>query len=223
MFPLSKPPSLVLFDCDGVLVDSEPISGPILRDHLEAHGLVLTMEELDTRFKGRTMPDIRADIHARHGIVLDEAWQKAYRAATDAAFEEQLEPIPHIHMAVSAILGAKVPVCVASSGPVEKMTVTLGITGLMPFFEGLLFSGWDVPRGKPQPDIFLYAAKGMGVAPEGCVVIEDSAHGIAAAQAAGMGTLAYVPEADAGRLVDSDGLGAHPFHDMRSLPGLLGL
>lgn len=223
MFPLKQRPSLVLFDCDGVLVDSEPISGPILRDHFEAHGLTLSMDEVDTRYKGRTMPDIRADIHAQHGVVLDEAWQKAYRAATDAAFKEKLEPIPHIHMAVSAILGAKVPVCVASSGPIEKMTVTLGITGLMPFFEGLLFSGWDVPRGKPHPDIFLHAAKGMGVEPEGCVVIEDSAHGIAAAQAAGMGTLAYVSGADAGGLSDSDGSGAHRFHDMRALPGLLGL
>ncbi len=220
MFPLKQPPSLVLFDCDGVLVDSEPISGPILRDHLEAHGLTLTMAEVDTRFKGRTMPDIRADILETHGITLDDAWQKAYRAATDTAFGERLEPIPHIHMAVSAVLGAKVRVCVASSGPVEKMMVTLGITGLMPFFEGHLFSGWDVPRGKPHPDIFLHAAKGMGVAPARCVVIEDSPHGIAAAQAAGMGTLAYVPEADAGGLADSD---AHPFHDMRALPGLLGL
>jgi len=218
MFPLKQPPSLVLFDCDGVLVDSEPISGPILTKHLAAQGLALTHEEVDARFKGRTMPDIRADIREKHGIVLDDAWQKAYRAATDAAFEEKLQAIPHVHAAIAAIVDARVPVCVASSGPIEKMNVTLGITGLLPFFEGLLFSGWDVPRGKPHPDVFLYAAKGMGVAPAGCVVIEDSPHGVTAALAAGMGTLAYVPEADG--LKDS---GAHAFSDMRALPGLLGL
>lgn len=208
----------MLFDCDGVLVDSEPISGPILRDHIAVKGLDLSLEDVDARFKGRTMPDIRADIRETHGLDLDEAWQKAYRAATDAAFEEKLQAIPHVYMAVSAILEAKVPVCVASSGPIEKMNVTLGITGLLPFFEGLLFSGWDVPRGKPHPDVFLHAAKGMGVAPAGCVVIEDSPHGIAAGLAAGMGTLAYVPEVDGFENAD-----AHPFDDMRALPGLLGL
>lgn len=220
MFPLSEPPGLVLFDCDGVLVDSEPISGPILADHLAERGLPLPLEEIQARFTGCTMPDIVADIREKHGIALDKAWMQAYRDATNAAFEEELEAIPHVHGAVAAIVEACIPVCVASSGPVEKMNVSLRVTGLLPFFEGLLFSAWNVARGKPHPDIFLHAADQMGAAPADCVVIEDSAHGITAARAAGMRALAYLPEKDHSI---ADGQTAHPFTDMRALPGLLGL
>lgn len=220
MFPLNEPPGLVLFDCDGVLVDSEPISGPILADHLAAHGLPLPLEEIQARFSGCTMPDIVADIREKHGIALNEAWIQSYRDATNAAFEKELQAIPHIHAAVGAVQDAGIAMCVASSGPVAKMNVSLRVTGLLQFFEGLLFSGWNVPRGKPYPDIFLHAADQMGAAPADCVVIEDSAHGIAAGLAAGMRTLAYLPEADHSLV---EGQAAHPFADMRALPGLLGL
>lgn len=220
MFPLSEPPRLVLFDCDGVLVDSEPISGPILAEHLAERGLSLPLEEIQARFTGCTMPDIVDDIREKHGVALDEAWIQSYRDATNAAFEEKLEAIPHIHGAVAAIVEARVPVCVASSGPVEKMNVSLRVTGLLPIFEGLLFSAWNVARGKPHPDIFLHAAEKMGTMPADCVVIEDSQHGITAARAAGMRTLAYLPEEDHALV---DGRTAHAFADMRALPSLLGL
>lgn len=220
MFPLSEPPGLVIFDCDGVLVDSEPISGPILRAHLAASGLALSAEDIDARFKGRTMPDIAVEIRERHGLTLDQTWIQAYRDATNAAFEKELQSIPHVHDAVVALCAANVRLCVASSGPVEKMNVSLGVTGLLTYFEDLLFSAWDVPRGKPHPDVFLHAAEQMSTAPADCVVIEDSQHGIAAARAAGMRTLAYLPE-ESHSLVD--GRTAHAFADMRALPSLLGL
>jgi HAD superfamily hydrolase (TIGR01509 family) len=131
-----------------------------------------------------------------------------------------LEPIPHVNDLIAALETAGVSVCVGSNGSVSKMTTSLGITGLLRHFEARLFSGQEMARGKPFPDLFLHAAKTMGVAPGDCVVIEDSTAGLKAAQAAGMRALAYV----ANPAHRPAGLaGGHPFTDMRQVAALLGL
>jgi HAD superfamily hydrolase (TIGR01509 family) len=147
------------------------------------------------------------------------------RVATDAAFVRELEPVPGVVAVLDAVAAAGVATCVASQGPPEKMVVSLGVTGLRPRFEGRIFSAYQVERGKPHPDLFLFAAETMGVAPGFCVVIEDSPLGVTAAIAAGMSVLGFAPPqgdgADEG--ADLAAAGAALFRDMAELPGLLGL
>ncbi len=142
------------------------------------------------------------------------------RAATGTAFERELQPVPGVVAALDALAESGLATCVASQGPPEKMAVSLGVTGLRARFEGRMFSAYQVARGKPHPDLFLFAAEAMGVAPRACVVIEDSPLGVTAARAAGKGVFGFAPEDDGADLAAA---GATPFHDMADLPGLLGL
>ncbi len=213
-------PELVVFDCDGVLVDSEPIANRVMAEAVTALGWPLTTEDCIVRFKGHHFDTVIAAVEARLGRPVPEDWVANLRAATGAAFERELRPVPGVLKALDALAESGLAACVASQGPPEKMAVSLGATGLRAGFDGRIFSAYQVERGKPHPDLFLFAAQTMGVAPRACVVIEDSPLGVAAARAAGMNVLGFAPEGDGADLAAA---GARRFRDMAELPGLLGL
>ncbi len=217
---VSLRPELIVFDCDGVLVDSEPIANRVMAEAVTALGWPLTTEDCIVRFKGHHFDTIIAAVEDRLGRPVPADWLPNVRAATDAAFERGLEPVPGVVAALDAVAASGTATCVASQGPPEKMAVSLGVTGLRARFEGRIFSAYQVERGKPHPDLFLFAAEVMGVAPRACVVIEDSPLGVTAAKAAGMDVLGFAPEGDGAELAAA---GARLFRDMAELPGLLGL
>lgn len=210
-------PDLVIYDCDGVLVDSEGPANRVMCDALNALGLDYTVETTIARFVGRSMDSCVAMIGDELGRAVPETFVADLRTATFAAFERELQPVPGVKAAIAAI---DLPDCVASSGPFQKMRFTLGHTGLLDYFDGRLFSASQVARGKPHPDLFLFAAECMKTAPERCVVIEDSVPGVQAARAAGMPVFGYAgaDHTDAAAL---ERAGAHIFTDMAVLPGLL--
>jgi HAD superfamily hydrolase (TIGR01509 family) len=207
---------LVIFDCDGVLVDSERITNRVFVEMLNALGLRLTLEDMFEQFVGRSMGQCMAKITDLLGRAPPDDFLPAYRARTAAALASSLKPGPGIEAALNAIT---LPWCVASSGEHAKMRTTLGVTGLLPRFEGRIFSVTDVAHPKPAPDVFLHAAQQCGVAPADCVVIEDTPTGVAAGVAAGMTVMGYCALTPAQRLLAA---GAHHvFGDMALLPRLL--
>tara|TARA_R110000868_G_scaffold98442_6_gene270939 strand:- start:273 stop:968 length:696 start_codon:yes stop_codon:yes gene_type:complete len=220
-FPLSAPPSLVIFDCDGVLVDTETIANRMLVRVLADEGLSITYEESRRLFLGKTMEAVMAYVETAIGRPLRTDWVDFIRDETLKTFSVGIEAIPHVRDVIEDLRARGVPYCVASSGKFEKMRFTLGSSGLLPLVDDVLFSFEQVGRGKPWPDLFLFAAQSMGHAPQSCVVIEDSIPGVQAAVAAGMPVLGYAgdPHTDAGGL---EAEGAQVFSDMRELPGLLG-
>jgi len=182
---------LVVFDCDGVLVDSELISNRVLTDTLGSVGLPLTIEQSIQEFMGRDARHLvrrSAELLARP---LPEDFYERYAAARDAALETELRAVAGVAQAVDALHAAGVATCVASSGSVRKMRFTLGLTGLWDRFEGRVFSAEEVDHGKPAPDLFLHAARTLGVDPTRCAVIEGNPAGVEAANAAGMLALGY--------------------------------
>ncbi len=213
-------PELIVFDCDGVLVDSEIICNRVMAEAITALGWPLSTADCIARFKGHHFDTIIAAVEERLGRSVSADWLPDLRAATDAAFERELETVPGVIAALDAVAESGTATCVASQGPPEKMVVSLGVTGLWARFEGRIFSAYQVARGKPHPDLFLFAAAAMGVAPGSCVVIEDSPLGVTGARAAGMSVLGFAPE---GGGADLAAAGAALFCDMAELPGLLGL
>lgn len=215
-------PDLVIFDCDGVLVDSEAIANHTLAEALTEWGLPITGAEARRRWIGRSMKTVGESLREEMGDRLPADWLEQIEARDYARFRTALKPVPGAREAVEAVQRAGLKTCVASSGSIEKMDVTLSVTGLMPLFEGRIFSSRQVKRGKPFPDLFLHAAAAMGVLPARCVVIEDSPAGATGAVAAGMRVLGYAgdPETDAAALAAT---GATLFRDMVDLPGLVGL
>ena len=210
------PPKLVIFDCDGVLVDSEPIANRVLHDILVANGATLTYEQSCAEFTGKNRYAIFAYAE-RNGITLPKDWYEEFYTTSIEKLIGNCEPIPDVNSIIEALQTANIPFCVASNGMHAKMRATLGTTGLLPFFEGKMYSGYDVPNGKPAPDLFLHAAREFNTAPEDCVVVEDSTTGLQAAQAAGMPSFAYAPAPD------MQLFGATPFRSMADLPKLLNL
>ncbi|MBM3644550.1 MAG: HAD-IA family hydrolase [Alphaproteobacteria bacterium] len=214
---------LVIFDCDGVLVDSEPLANRCFADALRREGLDWTVEETMRRLMGRSLKACLPIVEAELGRALPDDFIDRLNVDTFAAFRAApVRAVVGIGAALDAIAAAGVPHCVASSGGHDKMRLTLGLTGLWSRLEGRIFSASEVARGKPAPDLFLHAARRMGAAPDACIVIEDSAPGIVAARAAGMRALAYVgaPWTDRAALQAE---GGELFDDMRALPQLLGL
>jgi HAD superfamily hydrolase (TIGR01509 family) len=204
---------LVIFDCDGVLVDSEPLSNRILAERLTAIGLPTTVEDAMRDYMGRSWRSDVELIESRLGRDLPDEFSEAYHAEVLAAFERELEPVPGIVAALDAI---DTPWCVASSSAHPRIRTSLRATGLLPRFEGRIFSSTDVEHGKPEPDLFLLAAATMGAAPERCVVVEDAPAGVQAGVAAGMTVLGYAGLTDAALLE-----GAHVFTSMDELPALV--
>lgn len=174
---------LVIFDCDGVLVDSEKPANRLLQTMLAEQGVTLSLAETEATFIGLSLPSCVELVRERYGVVLAADFIAEAERRTAEVLAREVQAIP----GVAATL-ARLPclTCVASSGAVGKMQLTLGRTGLLPLFEGRLFSAAMVRRGKPAPDLFLHAAAEMGVDPARAAVIEDSPFGIQAAVAAGM-------------------------------------
>jgi HAD superfamily hydrolase (TIGR01509 family) len=211
-------PDLVIFDCDGVLVDSEPIANRIFVEHLARNGIAMTIDEALRDLAGRSLPSCVALLEARHGRRLPADFTDTLQAATMRAFETELRPVPGIAAALDRIAGAT---CVASSSAHAKIRLSLGLTRMLERFEGRIFSASEVARGKPFPDLFLHAAARMGHASARCTVIEDAIPGVEAGVAAGMRVLAYAgaAHADSARLAAAGGT---VFRDMAALPQLLG-
>lgn len=205
----------VIFDCDGVLVDSELLGNRIVVECAAELGVVLPLAEAVARFRGAKMADTVAFIERRLGFPLPADFTAEVRRRMAAAFEAELQPVEGIE---SVLRDLEVPCCVASNGPRDKMEVSLGATGLLPYFHGRIFSAYEVGSWKPAPDLFLHAARSLGVAPENCVVIEDSVLGVQAGAAAGMRVFGYAP---AGEGASLGAAGAHPFSRMAELPSLL--
>jgi HAD superfamily hydrolase (TIGR01509 family) len=213
---VSPPISLVIFDCDGVLVDTERIAVRIDVIVLAELGWPMTEAEVVERFMGRSDEEMTADIEAHLGRRLPASWEEPFRHLYREAFAAELEPVAGVVEALDAIA---IPTCVASSGTHEKIRFTLGLTGLYERFAGRIFSVSDVARGKPAPDLFLHAAGRMGIPPAQCAVVEDSRYGVEAARAAGMRAFGY-----AGGLAPRGALAGPQtiiFEDMRELPRLL--
>ncbi len=213
-------PDLVIFDCDGVLVDSEPPSNQIMADSLNRYGLPITFAECTAAFVGTSMTN--AAVKARKmgaDLPADDIWIADVYAETYARLREGVDAIPGVVAVLDALDTAGVPYCVASNGSGEKMDITLGATGMAARMAGKRFSAHTLGVSKPDPALFLIAGRHMGVPPSRAVVIEDSASGALGAQRAGMACFGYAPEG-------SDGLadvGAKVFRDMADLPELLGL
>jgi HAD superfamily hydrolase (TIGR01509 family) len=205
---------LVIFDCDGVLVDSEPLSNAALVLVLAGIGVELSVEDATAEFMGRSWTDCLTRIGERLGAPVPAGFTGDYVARRDGAFRRALRPVPGVEAALDAI-GA--PDCVASSGDLDKMRLTLGLTGLLERFDGRLFSATEVENGKPAPDLFLHAAARLGFEPAECVVIEDAPVGVAAARAAGMRVLGFAGRTDAALLAGADEV----FSDMAELPHLV--
>jgi HAD superfamily hydrolase (TIGR01509 family) len=211
----------VIFDCDGVLIDSEVLAGPILAGLLTDLGLPTTQADVDRDFKGRSWEHGLTCIEARLGRAPWPDLRERYRERLFAAFDERLRPVPGIEAALDALDAAGIPCCVASSGDHERIRRGLRGGGLLDRFpDAAIFSVDDVAHGKPAPDLFLHAAARMGFEPATTVVVEDSHAGARAGVAAGMRVLGYVADGnDPGELRAA---GAEPFNDMASLPRLLG-
>ena len=213
---MTDPFELIIFDCDGVLVDSERLSIRVDAIYLERLGWPMPEAEIVERFVGRSDADMRAEIERHIGGPIpkdiDAEFDRLYRET----FAAELEPVDGIREALDLI---PTPRCVASSGDHDKIRRNLALTGLSGYFGERIFSASDVARGKPAPDLVLHAAATLGADPARCAVVEDSVHGVEAALAAGMRAFAYAGGVTpAARLARP---GAVVFTDMRELPGLL--
>jgi HAD superfamily hydrolase (TIGR01509 family) len=206
---------LVIFDNDGVLVDSEWHANGILADLLTESGLPCTREDCIREYMGSTLAHVREVAEARLGRPLPADLEERYHVRLFDAFRATLTAVPGVTRALERIA---VPTCVASSGTHERIRLALATTGLLPRFEGRIFSAQDVARGKPAPDLFLHVAQRLGVAPERCAVIEDSPLGVEAANRARMTAFGFARMTAAERLRDATG---GVFASMDELPALL--
>ncbi|MFT4163024.1 HAD family hydrolase [Shinella sp.] len=184
----AKATELVIFDCDGVLVDSEPISITVLVEALAAAGVAMSEAEAHERFLGRSLKSMSEILHDEYGLAIDAAFLEAMRKVLYERFRSELQPIAGVAETVDALGVAH---CVASSSQPERIRLSLSVTGLIGRFEPNIFSASMVVHGKPAPDLFLHASAEMGVDPARCVVVEDSPAGIMAAKAAGMRVVAF--------------------------------
>ncbi|MBE9258706.1 HAD family hydrolase [Dolichospermum sp. LEGE 00246] len=206
---------LVVFDCDGVLVDSETLGNRVLVEFVAEFGLKLEIEEAILLFRGCKMADCVAVIEQKLGKKMPPDFVTQLRTRTAKAFEHELLPVEGIEAALDKI---DLPICVASSGPREKIELALRVTNLLPRFAGHIFSSYQIGSWKPEPDLFLFAAKTMGVEPQFCTVVEDSILGVRAGTAAEMRVLWYTTESESTLLETS---GVSVFKSMSQLPSLL--
>lgn len=210
----------VLFDCDGVLVDSEAITNGVLRDMLEERGWAMTLQQCMDLFIGNTVTDKRSEIEARTGLPLTQDWLLAFRDRRNAALVAGIQPIANIHQAVQAAHAATGGRIACASGADRfKIEMMLAQVGLAHYFAGNIFSGHEMPRSKPWPDVYLAAAAHLGVPPDRCAVVEDTVTGVRAGVTSGATVLGYAPNGGGQDLLDA---GAHIlFADMAELQGVL--
>lgn len=217
---MMHPPKAVIFDCDGVLVDSEPLTFQLLAENLRMYGLEMTLPQMEAAFLGGTIRGIH--IKARSfGADLPDSWTEDFYEVLYARLAQGTALIPGVLAMLDALDAAGVIYGVGSNGSMRKMQVTLGQhPGVMARFAGRLFSGQDLGMLKPDPDLYLHAGRVLGALPAQCVVIEDSATGARAAARAGMACFGFAPHGDDMRLRAE---GARLFRSMADLPGLLRL
>lgn len=212
---MAQPFELIIFDNDGVLVDSEPIAADVISGLLAEHGHPMSPERAMAVFTGSSMARVREIVETDAVDPLPRDFEERYYERLFARFRVELGPVDSVSEALLRITTLK---CVASSGPHERIRLSLEMTGLYHHFEGAIYSADDVARGKPAPDLFLHAAASMGVAPDRCAVIEDSPIGIEAANAAGMTSFGFAGRTPERRLAAARG---GVFRRMRQLPLLL--
>ena len=213
-------PALVIFDCDGVIVDSEPLTLGLLRDDLEQRGLMLDIAQVTGLFVGGTITSA-GQRASELGATIPDDWVPDIYARIYALLERGVALIPGVMQAMDRLDQARIPYCIASNGRMAKMEITLGQhPALWARMQGRLFSAEHVPAPKPAPDLFLHAAQTLGSTPADCVVIEDSATGARAARRAAMRCFGYAPH-DTGAHLSAEG--AQVFQDMTQLPALLRL
>ena len=215
----------VLFDCDGVLVDSEPITNGVLRDMLEESGWKLTPAECMALFIGKAVKDQAPLIEANTGKPLTEEWMVRFRERRNEGLVRDVKPIRgavEMSAAMHKLFDGRI--ACASGADRFKVELQMDRCGLMPYFAGRIFSGHEMPRSKPFPDVYLAAAAALGVDPKRCAVIEDTVTGVAAGVAAGATVFGYSPAElghDAPKALLATGA-VHVFTDMADLPALLG-
>jgi HAD superfamily hydrolase (TIGR01509 family) len=209
-------PELIIFDCDGVLVDSERITARVFADMLGELGLAVTVQDIFDQFVGKSLDQCLGIVSRSFGRGVPPGFVEEYRTRSGLALHSEVKPVAGIEAVLAAM---RVPFCVASNGTHDKMRTTLGATGLLDQFSGKMFSVTDVARGKPCPDLFLHAAARFGVPPSKCAVIEDTPTGVSAGVAAGMTVYGYCALTPAHRLTEA---GAHrTFDRMERLTALL--
>lgn len=194
---------LVIFDCDGVLVDSEPIALAQLVERLSRAGIEVEPEEAKARFLGRSLSGVRETIAEAYGHRFSDAELRTMRAELHERLRRDLKPVEGV---VALLEGLDTARCVASSSQPDRVRLSLQATGLLPYFEPHIFSAAMVARGKPAPDLFLYAAERMGASPDATLVIEDSPAGVAAARSADMRVLGFTGGGHACSLGDAETL-----------------
>jgi HAD superfamily hydrolase (TIGR01509 family) len=212
----------VIFDCDGVLVDSETISNRVLAEMLAAEGLPMTVARARREFQGLLLGEVRSRAQQLLGRELDDDWLARYERVRADAFERELQPVAGAAETVRRIAGAGAAVCVASQGKLSKTRLSLALTGLDELFpDDARFSAHSVARGKPAPDLFEHAAASMGAQPRECVVVEDTPSGVAAAVSARMRAVGFAADSDERALRDAGA--AEIVRSLSELPALLEL
>ncbi|MGD9922117.1 MAG: HAD family hydrolase [Pseudorhodoplanes sp.] len=180
---------MIIFDCNGVLVDSEPVAAAVAAEAFQRAGIDMTPDMVARYFTGRRPADMCAEVEKASGVTLPPKFATLLAAATLFRLRQELRAIPHVSHALSWLRGPK---CVASSSSLDRVRVSLVATELNRFFGSNLFSANDVPDGKPAPDLFRHVAQQMGIQPQDCIVVEDSPAGVTAAVAAGMKAIGFV-------------------------------
>lgn len=210
----------VLFDCDGVLVDSEGITNGVLRDMLEEQGWPISLQDCMDTFVGTTVMDHQALIEQKTGKPLTQAWLASFRVRRNALLDADVQAIPNVLAAVQQVHArTQGRIACASGADRIKLEPILGKVGLLPYLKGRLFSGQEMPRNKPHPDVYLAAARALGVAPDRCAVVEDTLTGLRAGVAAGAQVFAYVPQGDTAPFLAAGATAT--FANMADLPPLL--
>lgn len=205
----------IIFDCDGVLVDSETIGNLVLIDMANELGANIDLDFAIENFTGTSIKHVINIIGERISSDVPESFTNEYRRKSFEAFEKQMKPVPGIEEVLKHLT---IPFCTASNGPLNKMTLNLKVTGLLPYFEGKMFSAYQMKKWKPDPSLFLHAAKTMGFEPKDCLVIEDSLPGVQAAIAGDFNVYGY---ANQHNQKDFEKLGVKTFCSMRELLELL--
>ena len=207
----------IIFDCDGILVDSESIANQVLLSMAEPFGLKMSMEEAVKKFNGRRLNIIFEQIEILINKKLPESFETEFRKRTFEAFKTDLKPIKGVTEFINSL---NISFCVASSGPVEKITLNLTTTGLIEKFENKIFSSYQINSWKPEPEIFLHACKQMGFEIEECIVIEDSVAGVIAAAKGGFKVYGLANENNAQDLINE---GATVFYSYEELAQILNI
>ncbi|MFI5306532.1 MAG: HAD family hydrolase [Polyangiales bacterium] len=211
---------LVIFDCDGVLVDSERLVCRVESEHMSELGVALDPQATSALLMGKTLDQVLSSIEEKLGRALSPAWSYRLAMSVASAFVRELQPVPLVRQVLERLQRHAAPMCVASQSLLPRVRLSLRVTGLDAFFGERVYTASMVARPKPAPDLFLYAATQMGVEPSACAVIEDSPSGVTAARAAGMTVFGYAGSEEPAPLARA---GARVFASMADLPELLGL